>query len=135
MRSLYFGIGCFGAAGTAHLKGSSRTHVPQQAPTATYQEFYGQAHIHQAIIVRSDGSAVAQYPSGDGIAVAVDLEHVGVQALCGSAAVLHHSHLRDTQKQVGNPACRPAALLPRDTQVSCTHHAAEVLQTTCNLVT
>ena len=112
-----------------------------------YQEFYGQAHIHQAIIVRSDGSAVAQYPSGDGIAVAVDLEHTGVQALrcpdvavlwsvhaavllcCATATTETHRSKRETLLLAQQP------MLPRDTQAPCTHLAAEVLHTTCNLPT
>ena len=105
-----------------------------------YQEFYGQARIHQAIIVRSDGSAVAQYPSGDGIAVAVDLGHSGVQAQCcldvavlwssGAAVLLccatatseMHTSKQDTLLLAQQPCCPGTHRCPAHTwlQRSCT---------------
>jgi len=45
-----------------------------------YQSCYGHTSQHQAIIVRSDGSAVAQYPT-EGVAVSVDLENTGQTCL------------------------------------------------------
>ena len=51
--------------------------LKEHAPIETrYQTFYGHTSQHQAIIVRSDGSATAQYPT-EGVAVSVDPEQTG----------------------------------------------------------
>ena len=42
-----------------------------------YQAHYGHTSQHQAVIVWSDGSATAQYPS-EGIAVSVDPDQTGM---------------------------------------------------------
>ena len=60
------------------LKGTGNRQDSQPVSTV-YQTFYGQTKQHQAIIVRSDGSATAQYPS-EGVAVSVDPEQTGEPA-------------------------------------------------------
>ncbi|KAL3153437.1 hypothetical protein ABBQ38_011772 [Trebouxia sp. C0009 RCD-2024] len=48
--------------GTTTLKGTSTKQDAKPVETV-YQTFYGNTSQHQAVIVRSDGSATAQYPS------------------------------------------------------------------------
>ncbi|DBB11172.1 TPA: hypothetical protein ACH3X3_006625 [Trebouxia sp. C0006] len=61
--------------GTATLRGTSK--LKDSGPVETvYQSCYGHTSQHQAIIVRSDGSAVAQYPM-EGVAVSVDPDNTG----------------------------------------------------------
>ncbi len=74
----------FDCSGTATLRGTGKVQEPRP-PETVYQTFYGHTSQHQAIIVRSDGSATAQYPS-EGIAVSVDPEQTG-QALTTLSAV------------------------------------------------
>ena len=63
------------ASGTATLRGTGK--LKDSGPVETvYQSCYGHTSQHQAIIVRSDGSAVAQYPT-EGVAVSVDPENTG----------------------------------------------------------
>jgi hypothetical protein len=63
------------ASGTATLRGTAK--LKDSGPVETvYQSCYGHISQHQAIIVRSDGSAVAQYPT-EGVAVSVDPENTG----------------------------------------------------------
>ena len=63
------------ASGTATLRGTVK--LKDSGPVEmVYQSCYGHTSQHQAIIVRSDGSAVAQYPT-EGVAVSVDPENTG----------------------------------------------------------
>lgn len=63
------------ALGTATLRGTGK--LKDSGPVETvYQSCYGHTSQHQAIIVRSDGSAVAQYPM-EGVAVSVDPDNTG----------------------------------------------------------
>ncbi|KAL3141890.1 hypothetical protein ABBQ32_004551 [Trebouxia sp. C0010 RCD-2024] len=59
------------------IKGIS-TKLDARPVETVYQTFYGNTSQHQAVIVRSDGSATAQYPS-EGVAVSVDPEQTGVR--------------------------------------------------------
>lgn len=63
--------------GTTTLKRASTRQDAGPVETV-YQTFYGHTSQHQAVIVRSDGSATAQYPS-EGVAVSVDPEQTGKQ--------------------------------------------------------
>lgn len=63
-----------GLTGTITLKKSTKQDAG--LTETVYQSFYGHTSQHQAVIVRSDGSAAAQYPS-EGIAVSVDPEQTG----------------------------------------------------------
>ena len=65
--------------GTTTLKRAS-TRQDAGAVQTVYQTFYGHTSQHQAVIVRSDGSATAQYPS-EGVAVSVDPEQTGKQSV------------------------------------------------------
>ncbi|KAL0042853.1 hypothetical protein WJX79_001571 [Trebouxia sp. C0005] len=61
--------------GTATLRGTGK--LKESGPVQTvYHSCYGHTSQHQAIIVRSDGSAVAQYPT-EGVAVSVDPDNTG----------------------------------------------------------
>ena len=61
--------------GTTTLRAASTRQDAKPVETV-YQSFYGNTRQHQAVIVRSDGSATAQYPS-EGVAVSVDPEQTG----------------------------------------------------------
>lgn len=63
--------------GTTTLKRVSTRQDAKPVQTV-YQTFYGHTCQHQAVIVRSDGSATGQYPS-EGVAVSVDPEQTGKQ--------------------------------------------------------
>ncbi|KAL0030329.1 hypothetical protein WJX77_010230 [Trebouxia sp. C0004] len=66
--------------GTASLRGTGK--LNDSGPVETvYQSCYGHTSQHQAIIVRSDGSAVAQYPT-EGVAVSIDQENAGGKKGC-----------------------------------------------------
>lgn len=66
------------AAGTATLRGTGK--LKESGPVETlYQTCYGHTNQHQAVIVRSDGSATAQYPT-EGVAVSVDPDSTGQTA-------------------------------------------------------
>ncbi|DBA76331.1 TPA: hypothetical protein ACH3X1_010043 [Trebouxia sp. C0004] len=68
------------ASGTASLRGTGK--LNDSGPVETvYQSCYGHTSQHQAIIVRSDGSAVAQYPT-EGVAVSIDQENAGGKKGC-----------------------------------------------------
>lgn len=55
---------------------SSSTRQDAGPVETLYQTYYGHTSQHQATIVRSDGSATAQYPA-EGVAVSVDPEVTG----------------------------------------------------------
>lgn len=84
-------------AGTTTLKLASTKQDARPVETV-YQTFYGNTSQHQAVIVRSDGSATAQYPS-EGVAVSVNPEQTGKHRSTwgiayGEHRALHMGHRR-----------------------------------------
>lgn len=83
-----------------------------------YQAHYGHTSQHQAVIVWSDGSATAQYPS-EGIAVSVDPDQTGMlpsqegcsaswhkfAAACETYKFLNHFDTGDTRQRSTPQGC------------------------------
>ena len=89
------------------------------------EAFYGHTSQHQAVIVRSDGSATAQYPT-EGVAVSVDPDQTGQSSFRNAATTSFgpSTFLGKYRRPVlcaesFKPGCRPSAAQLVISQESC----------------
>lgn len=109
--------------GTATLKGTS-IRQDAKAVETVYQTFYGHTSQRQAVIVRSDGSATAQYPS-EGLAVSVDPEQTGKPGSGAHACTSHLSSRHLISFDILHCVCvRTASSNPSGTPMSCIRQAS-----------